>query len=168
MKWFWAVWIFLLILVLQSAVSGAETGRVVAVQGVTWLKLEDGREIGVLGIDVKGLTETEHERAKKWMEVFLLGRTVEFRDTYRTGFGRVAGIPVWNQKDVVGSLIVLGMVKQNPLGVPPKWANRWQRLQQNAKSANRGLWKNRVEKKTYSYTQVPTNWYVPQYSVGST
>ena len=147
MKWFWITLAILLGMIASSA-CGGEVGRVVAVNGVSFLVLEDGREVGVLGIDVTGLSQAEHRRAKAWMEVMVLERTVEFREQYKTGFGRVAGVPVWNEIDVTGTLLKMGLVRLEKTRVTQARLKYWQQQVQVAQKSKLGLWKNYKEVET--------------------
>jgi len=144
-KYIWLI-IALLFGVLASHAAGQEAGTVVGVQGVSMLLLADGRQVGILGVDIKGFDREQEARARAWIEVFLLDRTVEFRYSRKTQFGGIAAMPVWNKKDVVGSLIRIGVVRLDASSAPPAALARWQGYAVAAQRAKRGVWNKTAQR----------------------
>ena len=131
----------LLLLVLIPFTSLAEeAGTVVALQGTSVLELQDGRTVGLLGVDTTGMTREQTTALSKWLEVFVLDRTVSLHYVRRTGMGRVVAAPMWRKHDVVGTMIKTGVVKLNPQGVPETQLVVWQRYSLAAKAKRLGVW----------------------------
>lgn len=126
---------------IASNALSLEAGTVVGFEGVGTLVLLDGRRVGILGIDITGFNQAQTDRALAWLEVFVLDRTVEFRETYKTGFGAVAGVPIWNRKDVVGSLLRIGAVKMNGTGISDRRRAYWAEQVEFAKQRQYGIWR---------------------------
>jgi len=129
-----------LLLTTAPAVAQTESGRVIAIEGLYTAVLADGRRVGLTGLDVRGLTDVEAARLRAAIEVYLLDRDVEFRDVYRTGFGKLAGAPVWRSYDVVGTLLRGGYARFNRYGVTASRAARWESYAGAARTRRTGVW----------------------------